>query len=238
MKDKVAIVTGASRGIGKAIAKKLLDQGMIVYGIGRDAGEFDTWADEYENLHPRVGDIRDKEVLMDLIRTIKKEHGELHALVNNAGIEFNEAIGMINADHMRAMFEVNVFALIELLQLSSRIMKKGASIVNISSNVGLKGNPGQLVYSATKGAVNSVTLTAAKELGRRGIRVNSVLPGLTNTEMLAKTDQKFLDERISNISLGKIIEPENVADMVSFLCSPEAEMVSGQLIAVDGSTIM
>lgn len=238
MANKIILVTGSSKGIGKKICEQLLENENIVYGIARSEKEMKDMSTAYSNFVACIGDITDHNFILDIIKKIRKEHGKLDGLVNNAAIEVNEPIGMINLDMFEKILKVNVIALVDILQLSARIMKNGGSIVNISSNVGLKGNPGQLGYSASKGAVNSITLTAAKELADRKIRVNSVLPGLTNTEMIKETDEKFITERISHIKLGQIIEPEDVANMVSFLLSDKASMISGQIIAVDGLTIM
>ncbi|MHA3225969.1 SDR family NAD(P)-dependent oxidoreductase [Globicatella sulfidifaciens] len=238
MANKIILVTGSSKGIGKKICEQLLENDNIVYGIARSEKEMKDMSIAYPNFVACIGDITDHNFILGVIKKIRKEHGKLDGLVNNAAIEVNEPIGMINLNMFEKILKVNVIALVDVLQLSARIMKKGGSIVNISSNVGLKGNPGQLSYSASKGAVNSITLTAAKELAEKKIRVNSVLPGLTNTEMIQETDEKFITERISHIKLGQIIEPEDVANMVSFLLSDKASMISGQIIAVDGLTIM
>ncbi|OFK60928.1 hypothetical protein HMPREF2811_03440 [Globicatella sp. HMSC072A10] len=238
MANKIILVTGSSKGIGKKICEQLLENENIVYGIARSEKEMKDMSTAYPNFIACIGDITDHTFILEVIKKIRKEHGKLDGLVNNAAIEVNEPIGMINLNMFEKILKVNVIALVDVLQLSARIMKNGGSIVNISSNVGLKGNPGQLSYSASKGAVNSITLTAAKELADRKIRVNSVLPGLTNTEMIQETDVKFITERISHIKLGQIIEPEDVANMVSFLLSDKASMISGQIIAVDGLTIM
>lgn len=235
---KVALVTGASRGIGKAISFKLLNNGYKVYGISREEEDLTSIAHQYEYFRPILGDITDEVFVFNVIKQIKRDEGQLDCLVNNAGIEKNEMLGFVKLENLRNMLEVNVVAALNLLQLSTRIMKSGSAIVNISSNVGLKGNPGQISYAATKGAINAITLTAAKELASRGIRVNAVIPGLTNTEMITQTDEKHLQGRISNIKLGRMIEPDEVAETVYFLCSDNAKMISGQLLAVDGCTIM
>ena len=172
---------------------------------------------------------------------IKRECGHIDGLVNNAGVEFNELIGMINPEHMETMFRVNVFGTIQMLQTVSRIMARqenGGSIVNIASMTALRGNRGQLVYSATKGAVVSLTKSAAKELAEKRIRVNAIAPGLTNTEMMKQADPEKLKGRIGNICMGRLAEPEDIAKACLFLLSDLSGYVSGQVLAVDGCTIM
>lgn len=243
LKDKICCVTGASKGIGKATALRFAAEGATVYAIARDAAPIQKWVDENEfagTVVPCQLDITDTAGVKALLMRIKKECGRLDVLVNNAAVERNERIGMITSQSMRNMFEVNVFALIETLQLAARIMqgKRSGSIINITSKVAQRGNPGQLVYSATKGAVLSLTKSAAKELAPYGIRVNAVAPGLTNTEMMAQADPAKLEERIRNICMGRLAEPEDIAAALVFFASDLSAYVSGQVLGVDGCTIL
>ena len=139
------------------------------------------------------------------------------------------------------MFKVNVFAVIEMIQLVSRIMARntdGGSIINISSLTGIRGNAGQLVYSATKGAVITATKSAAKELAPWKIRVNSIAPGLTKTDMMEQADTEKLKDRVNNICMGRIAEPKEIAEGCLLLASDHAGYISGQVLAVDGCTII
>ena len=172
---------------------------------------------------------------------IKKQFGRIDVLVNNAGIEFNELIGMISHENMEKMFRVNVYGTIEMLQTVSRVMARnenGGCIINIASMVGMRGNPGQLVYSATKGAVIALTKSAAKELAPKGIRVNSIAPGLTQTEMMEQADLDKLQTRIEHICMGRIAQPRDIAGACLLLASDYARYISGQILPVDGCTIM
>lgn len=246
LKGKVCVVTGGSRGIGKAITQLFAANGAIVYAIATKLGSIEEWAEMYNT--GVSGEVRalyfdisnDADVRSNILR-IKKECDHIDVLVNNAAVEYNELIGMINPEHMHRMVEVNIYGTINMLQVCSRLMarnEKGGSIINISSLVGERGNRGQLVYSATKGAVIAITKSAAKELASKNIRVNAVAPGLTNTDMMKQVDQEKLQSRINNISMGRLAEPDDIAKACLFMASELSEYVSGQVLSVDGCTIM
>jgi len=244
LNGKICVVTGGSRGIGRAITEAFAKEGAFVYSIATKLSSFDEWllkSEFNQQISPMGFDITNGFLIREAVASIKKKHGKLDVLVNNAGIEFNERIGMISRSNMEKMFEVNVFAPIEFIQLTSRIMSRqndGGSIINISSIVGRRGNAGQLVYSATKGAVISMTKSAAKELASKKIRVNTIAPGLTNTHMVAQVDLEKLNQRINNISMGRIAEPADVANACLFFASDLSNYVSGQVLGVDGCAIL
>ena len=244
LENKICIVTGATRGIGKAIAELFANEGAEVIVNGTKRGSAEEWIAQNENrehLYPYYFDITDSSAVRQNILDIKKKFGHIDILVNNAGVEFNELIGMISREKMEKMFNVNVYGTIEMIQTVSRIMgrnENGGCIINISSMVGLRGNAGQLVYSATKGAVIALTKSAAKELAPKNIRVNSIAPGLTQTEMMAQTDLDKLQGRINNICIGRIAKPTDIAGACLLLASDYAGYISGQIIPVDGCTIM
>ena len=244
LRNKVCVVTGSARGIGRAIAELYADEGAEVIVNDKLQGSAEEWIKKSDNrirLHPCYFDITESDAVRQNIMAIKKEFGHIDVLVNNAGVEYNELIGMISRDNMEKMFNVNVYGTIEMIQAMSRIMSRnenGGSIINISSMVGLRGNAGQLVYSATKGAVISLTKSAAKELAPKGIRVNSIAPGLTQTEMMEQADLDKLQFRIRNICMGRIAQPNDIAGACLLLASDYAGYISGQIIPVDGCTIM
>ena len=243
---KVCIVTGGSRGIGKAITKAFAQNGAIVYAIAIREGSVEEWSEQFNKdvigeVRSLYFDISDEKAARDAVIQIKKACGHIDGLVNNAGVEFNELIGMISHENMEKMFSVNVYGTINMLQMVSRIMgrqENGGSIVNITSMTALRGNKGQLVYSATKGAVISLTKSAAKELAEKKIRVNAIAPGLTNTDMMKQADPEKLQSRINNICMGRLAEPEDIAKACLFMVSDLSTYVSGQVLAVDGCTIM
>ncbi len=243
---KVIIVTGASRGIGKAMAQLFAEHGALVYANARREGDINTWCQDVSKespgeVRPLVFDITNEKEAKEAVMLVNREAKRIDGLVNNAGVEFNELIGMISRENMEKMFNVNVYGTINMLQLVSRIMgrqENGGSIVNIASMVGLRGNRGQLVYSASKGAVIALTKSAAKELTQKKIRVNAVAPGLTNTAMMQQADPEKLKGRIANICMGRLAEPKDIAGACAFLLSDLSEYISGQVLPVDGCTIM
>lgn len=243
---KVCIVTGGSRGIGKGIAQVFAQNGAVVYAVATKKGSVEAWSAEFnKTVHGEVRslyfDVSDEKAAKNGVMQVKRECGHIDGLVNNAGVEYNELIGMISRDNLEKMFSVNVFGTICMLQLVSRVMgrqARGGSIVNITSMTALRGNRGQLAYSATKGAVVSLTKSAAKELAEKQIRVNAIAPGLTNTDMMQQTDPEKLQSRIDNICMGRLAEPEDIANACLFLVSDLSTYISGQILAVDGCTIM
>lgn len=234
LENKVCIITGAAQGIGRQIAEQFAQDGAIVYACDRQ--EFTS---SNENIHPVVMDITDATNVKTSLMQIFKTEGRIDCLVNNAGIVYNRKIGMIMREETERMFLVNVIAVLELIQLSSRLMARngGGSIINIASVTAVLGSPGQVAYSATKGAIISMTKSAAKELAPQGIRVNAVAPGIVKTERFAElyeSDGDKIDARIQRIALGRLGTPEDIAQACAFLASDKANYISGQILGVDG----
>lgn len=239
LENKVCVVTGAARGIGKAIALRMLEDGAVVYGCDLCEGSMEELSLINDRFHPLYFDVTDASAAKSAMMQVKKEAGRIDVLVNNAGVVFNKKIGMIVRNETELMFRVNVIAVIEMTQLVSRIMARsgGGAIVNIASVTAVLGSAGQSAYSATKGAVISFTKSAAKELASSGVRVNAVAPGIIRTELFEKlyeSDGSKIDTRIERIALGRLGTPEDVADAVSFLASDRASYISGQILGVDG----
>lgn len=234
---KVALVTGAGRGIGSCIAQRLAREGAMVYALDIPGREFDPGC--LAVAKPVYADVTDSRAVYDAVMQIKKERGSLDVLVNNAAIITYEPLAMVSKEHMRRMFEVNVFAVIELMQYASRIMarQKSGSIINMASIVGQKGAAGQLIYAASKGAVISATLSAAKELAASGVRVNAIAPGMVGSERFKSEVQRF-PQKIEDVRAGRIAEPEEIAAAIAFLASEDASYITGQVIGMDGCMLL
>lgn len=234
LQDKVCIITGAAQGIGKQIAKQFADDGAIVYACDRQ-----DFTSDNDRIRPLVMDVTDAGSVKAAFMQIYKAEGRIDCLVNNAGIVYNRKIGMIVREETERMFLVNVIAVLEMIQLVSRLMARngGGSIVNIASVTAVLGSPGQVAYSATKGAIISMTKSAAKELAPQGIRVNAVAPGIVKTERFAElyeANGEKIDARIQRIALGRLGTPEDIANACAFLASDRASYISGQILGVDG----
>jgi 3-oxoacyl-[acyl-carrier protein] reductase len=245
LNKKVCLITGASRGIGKAIADRFAEEGAVVYANSLETENIDEWASQSASKNntsviPLYFDITDAAAAKNAVLKIKKEQGQIDVLVNNAGIVTYEFISMIDSEKLRRMFEVNVFAMIKLMQLTARIMErqKSGSIINMASIVGVHGVKGQMAYSASKGAVIALTKSAAKELAENNIRVNAIAPGMVGTERLLNIMEKSFDHRLNDIGMGRLAEPREIADACVFLASDLSTYVSGQILGVDGSTVL
>lgn len=239
LKDKVCLVTGAGKGIGRAVVDVFLKEGAYVYANDCVKGSLDDLKDN-TNISIMYFDVADEPSCKKAILQIMKEKGCLDVLVNNAGIMEDALIGTISRKLMEKLFSVNVFGSMQLLQLATKLMIKqhSGSIINLSSIVGITGNPGQLVYSATKGAIIAMTKTAAKELGGRGIRVNAVAPGMIDTDMMRSVGEYHLQKHINNIPVRKLGRPIDIANACLYLASDMSAYVNGEILQVDASVLV
>lgn len=242
LEGKICLVTGTNRGIGMAIAERYAEEGAVVFANARKEYSLETWAKQcsekyHTSVIPLYFDITDAAASKAALLKIKSDFGRIDVLVNNAGMVTYELLPMIDFEKLRAMFEVNVIAMIQLVQLASRIMtrQKSGSIINMSSVVGVQGVKGQLGYSATKGAVISITKSAAKELIEHNIRVNAIAPGMVGTERFTAVFEEKFKDKIANIGIGRLAEPNEIANVCVFLASDLSTYVTGQVIGVDGS---
>ena len=245
LKNKIALVTGAAQGIGRAIVVEFAKNGATVYANDVNSGKLENLVDDISkmNISGKViampFDITDNNANKKAILSIKKEQGKLDILVNNAGIMKDAIIGMINQDVIHQTFAVNVYAAMDLMQLAAKIMlrQKSGSIINLASIVGVNGNRGQLVYSASKGAVISMTKTAAKELAPSQIRVNAIAPGNIDTDLFRSVAEEYQKEKIDSVRMGRLGTPEDIAKTALYLASDLSEYVTGQILVVDGSAL-
>jgi len=242
---RVCLVTGASRGIGRATAHRLAEAGAIVVVTSLSPDGASKVAAEIEQeWGPRATavqlDVRDSVAVQQVVRSVAREHGNLDAVVVNAGVLEDALLGMISDDLVHRMLDVNVAGTVYTVQAAARVMmrqRRGAMVL-LASIVGERGNVGQVAYAASKGAVATVTRSAAKELGRYGIRVNAVAPGVIQTDMISHLSDEVLSRRVEDTALRRLGQPDDVARVVRFLVSDESQFVTGQVIGVDGGLVL
>jgi 3-oxoacyl-[acyl-carrier protein] reductase len=241
LSDQVVIITGGSSGIGKSIATRISADGyhvLISYNSNKDGAlscqkEVEEAGGQCSIIQFDVSNKENVEGKLEQFFT-DNEKLSLYGLVSNAGITKDTLTGLMSDDDFRDVIETNLFGAFYLLRWCAKkmLLKKKGSIVTISSLSGQIGNAGQLNYSASKAGVIAMTRSLSKEVGRRGIRVNSVAPGIIRTKMTEEIP--FLDEMKKNIPLKRIGEPEEVASVVSFLLSKDSTYITGQTISVNG----
>ncbi len=245
LEGKIALVTGASRGIGAAIAAALAREGAKLALTAQRAEDVTKIANELKNRHGteclvHAGDVADTAPVEDLYRKIFEHFGKLDILAANAGILGDGLLGMLQEKDIRRTLDTNILGTINHLQSAARLMRrqKSGSIIITSSIIGTAGNKGQTVYAASKAALIGATLSAAKELGADGIRVNALAPGVIETDMTKHLNDEIRAERLKNVALGRFGTPEDVADVALFLASDLARYVTGQVIGIDGGMVI
>lgn len=238
--NKVCLITGASKGIGRAILEVFASNNAVIFANARKEGDLDEVLESLKNtkaeIIPVYFDITDFDEVKSCILQIKKSYKRLDVLVNNAGMITYEILGMINFTKFREMLEVNLVAPVYLMQMAAKLMQRqsSGSIINISSKVAVEGVKGQMSYSATKGGLNAATLSAAKELSSKNIRVNAIAPGMIGSDRLKNVmDDKF-SNKINDIGFGRLGTPKEVADACLFLASDLSTYITGEIIKVDG----
>ena len=245
LKGKCAIVTGAAKGIGKAIALKLASLGAnIVLNYRSSEEKAIETENEIKALGVEVlrvkGDISNISDVENLINTAKENFGKIDITVNNAGITKDTLILRMKEEDFDSVINVNLKGVFNCLKTITPVMVKQreGKIINLSSVVGLSGNAGQVNYAASKAGVIGMTKSLAKEVGARGITVNAVAPGFIETDMTEVLGDKFKEEAKKAIPLKRLGKPEDVANVVAFLASEDANYITGQVIQVDGGMVM
>lgn len=242
---KVAIVTGAARGIGLAIAARLGRGGAALALCDVLADEVEATAGELAQelgvtARGYVVDVADAEAVNGFVSRVADEFGSLDILVNNAGIARDKPLFRMSDDDFELVMRVNLYGAFYFCRAAGRIMAKQRSgkIVNISSVIGVMGNPGQANYAASKAGIIALTKTVAKELAGRGVNANAVAPGFIETEMTAALPPEIREEYKKLIPAGRYGTPEDVADVVAFLASEASSYLTGHLLFVDGGMMM
>ena len=242
---KVAVVTGASRGIGRAIALRLAQEGAAVVinynGSKERAQEVKTEIESAGGTAQIMQcDVADAASCDEMFQTIIKEFGRIDILVNNAGISQDGLLMKMSEDDFDAVVDTNLKGAFHCIRFVSRAMirQRSGRIINISSVSGVLGNAGQANYSASKAGVIGLTKTAAREVASRGITVNAVAPGFIETDMTEVLPEKIKEASAAQIPLGKFGKAEDVANAVAFLASEDAGYITGQVLHVDGGMVM
>ena len=240
---RIAVVTGASRGIGLAIARQLAQDGFHVVLVARDETRLKDVQAQIESeggvAESRACDLSNSGDVEALIDGVVSDHGRIDVLVNNAGINRDGLILRMSDEDFHDVLAVNLTAVFVACRASARPMMRGrwGRIINISSVTGLIGNPGQANYAAAKSGIIGLTKTLAKELGSKGITANVVAPGFIETDMTGAMSEEVLSEAAKRLPLRRLGQPEEIAHAVSYLASEGAGYVTGQVLTVDGGMV-
>ncbi|KGH60828.1 acetoin reductase [Oenococcus oeni IOEB_8417] len=257
MSNKVAIITGAGQGIGKAIAQRLAKEGFNTGLIGRHLEKVEAVAKELNEKYgsntaiAKKADVSKRDEVFAAFQEISDNFGDLNVVVNNAGVAPTTPIMEVTEDDMEWTWKINVDGVVWGIQAAATIFKKfnhAGKIINATSQAGVQGNPDLTAYGSTKFAIRGITQTTAKELAKFGITVNAYAPGIVKTPMMediahevgknaGKGDDWGMNQFAKGIALGRISEPEDVANAVGFLASSDSNYVTGQTIVVDGGMV-
>jgi len=244
LSGKVALVTGASRGIGCSIAKILAENGAHVVCISRNVSDVQSVADEITaaggSATAVACDISDSDNVTKLIKETVVTHNHLDILVNNAGVTRDNLLMRMSEDDWNTVLNINLKAAFIAIKAATRTMMKqrNGRIINISSVVGLMGNAGQVNYAASKAGLIGLTKSTARELASRGITANCIAPGYVATDMTNELGDEVRQSLNEKIPLGRMGQVEDIAYAVAFLASDEAEYITGQTLAIDGGMVM
>jgi 3-oxoacyl-[acyl-carrier protein] reductase len=243
--NQVAVVTGAGRGIGHAIAMRLASEGARVASVSRTEANAQKTAEEINGVRADAAkayavDVADHAAVQKIGAQILEEFGRVDILVNNAGVTRDGLSMRMSVEDWDTVLNTNLKGAFNFVQALMRPMIKQRSgrIINISSVSGLIGNAGQANYSASKAGLIGLTKSLARELASRGITVNAVAPGLIETDMTGVLSDEIRQSILQKIPLGKLGQPDDIAAAVAYLASAEAKYITGQVLAVDGGMVM
>ncbi len=242
LKDKVAIITGGSRGIGFATAEKFLSEGARVILTASSPANAEKAANKLRELHPGSDvegispDLSSLASVREAFAQVAEKYGTVDILVNNAGISESTPFVSYTEELYDKVMDLNVKGVFNATQAACQYMTAQGSgvILNTSSMVSISGQPSGFAYPASKFAVNGLTVSLARELGPKGIRVNAVAPGITETDMMKAVPKEVIDPMIARIPLRRLGQPEDIANAFVFLASEEASYITGVVLSVDG----
>ena len=243
LKHKTSIITGCNRGIGLHILETFAQNGANVFACYRKKS--DQIIDNCKNLSKKFGvkvypvffDLKNNDELKSAFQEISESQENIDILVNNAGIIHTSLFQMTKIENFKEIFDVNFFSYIDFTQRISKLMtkKKSGSIINISSSAAHEANIGRSAYASSKSSIEVLSKVISRELGRFNVRVNSIAPGLTETDMMKRsTPDQFLNETLKRISLNRVANPNEIASVALFLASDLSSYITGQTIRVDG----
>ena len=243
LKGKIAVITGGTRGIGYATVKTFLDNGATVILFGSRQETVDKALSQLKECNPdypvagMAPNLQNAEEIDEAIHAIQEKYGRIDILINNAGISQSAPLLDYKPGDFEMAMSINVTALFHTIQPVAAIMKEqgGGVIINTRSMVSISGQPAGVGYPTSKFAVNGMTLSLARELGKYNIRVNAVAPGITRTDMVAALPKETIDAMSARIPLQRVGEPQDVANAFLFLASDMASYVTGEILSVDGA---
>ena len=246
LSGKVAIVTGASRGIGLSIAETFAANGAsLIINARSDEQRLESVAERLSSQYAvpvmaQLGDVGESNCSQSLVKLAFSEYKRLDVYVNNAGVLIDGLIGMVSEEDIDKTLRVNLTGVIHGTQSAARLMQRsgGGSIVNLTSIIGRFGNVGQIAYGASKAGVIGATMSASKELAAKQIRVNAIAPGFIDTDMTKQLSEENYNQRMAAIGMGRIGSSQDIANLALFLSSDLSSYITGQVIGVDGAMIV
>ena len=242
---KTVIITGANRGIGKALVEAFSYSGYDIYACARKKNnEYELFLNSLENRYnvkiaPIYFDLMDEEAIKNGMKQIFAEKKQIDVLINNAGIAYGGLFTMTSMDKLKEIYQINVFAQVQIMQLVSRVMmrQKSGCIINMCSVGGIETSPGYLAYGSSKASLIWITKSVSRELGKYNIRVNGIAPGLVDTEMGNYKSEEEKDKVLNRMSIQRMGKPEEIAKAALYIASDDAAYMTGQIIILDGGRV-